>query len=145
MSPGANAVLPKKEPPAVNVWRFILFLVEIAVLHFFIWLPWRTSRPSFLLFFGVGMVQVSATYISETKDVTLGDSLLSLFVMLLAIGGLIAELYVGWHSKPWWQALLLPMPPFFLATVWFKSRNPAPPFFAALPFLLLALLLKIFV
>ena len=91
------------------------------------------------------MVQVSATYISETKSVTLGDSLLSLFVMLLAIGGLIAELYVGWHSKPWWQALLLPVPPFCLASVWFKSRNPAPPFFAALPFLLLALLLRIFV
>ena len=127
------------------VRQFILFLVEIAALYFFIWLPWHTSRPSFLFFFGVGMIQVSATYISEAISVTIGDTLLSLFVMLVAFGGLIAELYIGWHSKPWWQALLLPVPPFFLATVWFKSRNPAPPFFAALPFLLLALLLKIFV
>lgn len=141
MSANANAV--PKEPPAVRARRFVLFLVEIAMLYFLIWLPWRTSRASFLLFFGFGMIQVSATYISESKSTTWRDTLLSLFVMLLAIGGLIAEIMVGWHAKPWWEALLLPIPPFALASVWFKSRNPAPPFFAGIPFLALALLLKI--
>jgi hypothetical protein len=145
MSANANPALPAKEPSAVKIRRFILLLVEMAVLYFFIYLPWRTIQANFLFFFGFGMIQVSATYISESKSTTWGDTLLSLFVMTLAIGGFIAEIVVGWHSKPWWEALLLPIPPFALASVWFKSHNPAPPFFAALPFLLLALLLKIFV
>ena len=143
MSPNANPVLPK-EPPAVRMRRFVLFLVEMSILYFLIWLPWRTSRASFLLFFGFGMIQVSATYISESKSTTWGDTLLSLFVMLLAVGGFIAELVVGFRGKPWWEALLLPVPPFALASVWFKSRNPAPPFFSGVPFLVLALLLKLF-
>jgi hypothetical protein len=146
MSTDSNSVLAK-EPFAVRVRRLILLLVEICILYFFIWVPWRASRASFLLFLGFGMVQVAATYTNEWNPAVVPPLFMNravrVVVSLLGIAGFVVELVVGFGAKPWWEALLLPVPPFALASVWFKSRNPAPPFFAGAVALLLALLLKL--
>jgi hypothetical protein len=133
-----------RKPFAVSFRRFVLLIFEIGILYFLVWAPWRTNPASFCLFFGAGMIQISATYVSELKSTTLGDVLLSLFVMLAALGVLLAEFFIGWHSKSWWLALSLPILPFFLAAVWFKRHASAPPFFAGALLVVLALLLRIF-
>ncbi len=137
----------KKEPLAVSVRRFVLFLIKLCILYFFIWVPWRTNRASFLLFFGSGMIQVAATYAQEWNPAVIPplfmNSFMRLFVSLLAIAAFVVELVVGFGTKPWWEALLLPIPPFLIASVWYKGRNPAPPFFTGAIALVVALLLKI--
>jgi hypothetical protein len=145
MSIDANEA-PQKEPLAVSIRRFVLFLVELCILYFFIWVPWRTNRASFLLFFGSGMIQVAAIYAQEwNPGVTpplFMNGLVRLFVGLLAVALFVFELVIGFGAKPWWEALLLPIPPFIIASVWYKSRNPSWPFISGTIALLLALLLK---
>ncbi len=143
-----NTQATEQAAKAVKVRQFALFVVEVCILYFLIWVPWRTSRASFLVFFGFGMIQVAATYANEfNPGVTpplFMAVLMRVFVGLLAISGLVVELVIGFGAKPWWEALLLPAPPFVIASVWFKSRNPAPPFFAGIFGLMMALLLKLF-
>jgi hypothetical protein len=132
-----------KQPFAVSVRRFILFLAELCILYFFIWIPWRPNRVLFLLFFGVGMIQIAATYAQENnphKPALFMGNIMILLVSILAVAGFIGELVIGFRAKPWWEALLLPIPPFMIASVWFRSRNPAPPFFIGILALFLALL-----
>jgi hypothetical protein len=136
-----------KEPFAVKVRRFVLFLVAVCIIYFFIWVPWHTNRASFLIFCGFGAIQVAATYVNEFNPYIpplFMSSLVRVFVSLLAIAGLVFELVVGFGAKPWWEALLLPIPPFAIASIWFKSRNPAPPFFTGILALVVALLLMLF-
>ena len=137
----------RKEPFAVSLRRLALFIVELLILYFFIWLPWRPSRASFLLFFGAGMIQVAATYALEWNPAVIPplfmNSLVRVFVGLLAITTFVIELVVGFGNKPWWEALLLPLPPLVIASVWYKSRNPAPPFFTGIIALLLAYLVTL--
>lgn len=64
------------------------------------------------------------------------------FVSLLGLVGFIIELKIGFGVKPWWEAPLLPIPPFAMASVWYRQHNPAPPFFTGLFALLLAIALK---
>jgi len=146
MSTDANEAL-QKEPLAVSIRRFVLFLVELCILYVFIWVPWRINRASFLLFFGSGMIQVAATYAQESNPAVTPplfmNALVRLFVGLLAVALFVFELVVGFGTKPWWEALLLPIPPFVIASVWYKGRNPILPFFSGVIALVLALLLKV--
>ena len=66
-----------------------------------------------------------------------------LLVSGLALLGFATELAVGARSKAWWEALLLPIPPFVFASYSFRRTNPLPPFFAGFVALLIALALKI--
>jgi hypothetical protein len=92
------------------------------------------------------MIQVAATYAQEWNPAVTPplfmNSLVRLFVGLLALALFVLELVVGFGAKPWWEALLLPVPPFMIASVWYKSRNPALPFFSGTIALVLALVLK---
>jgi hypothetical protein len=68
----------------------------------------------------------------------------SLFVSGLALVGFVIKLKIGFGSKPWWEALLLPIPPFlFTGVVLFPRHNPVQPFFVGVAALLIALVLKI--
>jgi len=93
------------------------------------------------------MVQLAATYTSEENPVDkpplFMGNLPMVFIGLLALAGFVVELVVGFKAKPWWEALLLPIPPFAFASVWYKRHNPAPPFFTGIFALLLALLGKL--
>jgi hypothetical protein len=137
-----------KEPFDVTVRKGVLLFLAFACLYWFVWIPWRPSRASFLIFFGFGMIQLAATYVSEFNP---GDipplfmsSFVSLFLMLLAIAGLVVELVLGFRAKPWWEALLLPLAPFAFASVMYRVRNPAPSFFTGVIALVMAVLLKLF-
>lgn len=159
-----NAVGTRKGFPkdsfAVSVRRFVMFLLGIGLGYVFIWVPWRSSRVDFLLFYGFGAIQVSAMYTQELREsLTARDAqtlyvwllrspvfmnpFMSLFVSGLALVGFVVELKIGFGSKPWWQALLLPIPPFlFTGVVLFPRHNPVPPFFVGVAALLVALVLK---
>ena len=146
-----SEVIAVPEPFAMTVRKFIVLLVVLCLGYFLIWLPWRNSRTDFLLFFGCGMIQLAATYTHDLRkdpaNYVLGPILflnpfMYLFVSALAFVGLIFELTVGFNAKPWWEALLLPIPPFAFASVWYKRHNPVLPFFTGIIALVVALLLK---
>lgn len=98
------------------------------------------------------MTQLAALYTHDLRNsgmawdgpVFFMNPLVSAFVTLLGLGGFVAELVVGFGSKPWWEALLLPIPPFMFASVWYKRHNPVFPSFTGAFALVLALLLKVF-
>jgi hypothetical protein len=140
---------PAKEPFAVTVRKFVLLLLALGCLYLFVWLPWRPSRASFLVFLGFGMIQLAATYVSQFNPVDIPplfmNSLVRVFVMLLAVAGLVVELILGFGGKPWWEALLLPLPPFLFASVFYRVHNPAPSFFTGVIALVVALLLRLLV
>lgn len=91
--------------------------------YFFIWVPWRSSRANFLLFLGFGMIQIAGVYTQDLHDSVMAwdapplfmNPFMFLFVSGLALLGFATELIVGARSKAWWEALLLPIPPFVLA------------------------------
>jgi hypothetical protein len=138
---------PAKEPFAVTIRKFVLWLLAFGCLYLFVWVPWRPSRASFLAFFGFGMIQLAGTYVSESNPVDIPplfmSSLVSLFVMLLAVAGFVVELILGFGAKPWWEALLLPLPPFLFASVFYRVHNPAPPLFTGIFALGVALMLRL--
>jgi len=57
--------------------------------------------------------------------------------------GVVVELTIGFGSKPWWQALLLPIPPLLLAAYLFRRPSPVLPFFLGIAAVFLAIVLKI--
>jgi hypothetical protein len=136
---------------AVFVRRASLFLLAIALAYFFVWVPWRSSRPNFLFFLGFGMVQIAAVYTQDLCGSAMAwdapplilNPFMSLLVSCLALVGLAIELVIAYASKPWWEFLLLPIPPFIFATYLFRRSNPIPPFVAGVFTLLIALYLKI--
>jgi len=137
-----------KQPFAVTVRRFVLLLLALGLLYLLVWVPWRPSRATFLIFFGFGMIQLAATYVNEFNPADIPPlfmrSFVRVFVGLLAIAGLVVELVVGFRAKPWWEAVLLPLPPFAFASVFYRIHNPAPSFFTGVIALVMALLLKLF-
>jgi len=137
-----------KQPFDVTVRKGVLLFLALACLYWFVWVPWRPSRVSFLVFFGFGMIQLAATYVNEFNPADIPplfmSSLVRLFIRLLAVAGLVIELALGFGAKPWWEALLLPIPPFAFASVLYRIHNPAPSFFTGVMALVMALLLKLF-
>jgi hypothetical protein len=142
-----------KDSFAIFVWRTIQNLLMVCMAYFFIWIPWRGSRAHFLLFIGFGMVQVAGFYVQDLGDNPMAritgpllflNPLMAIFVNGLGLVGFVVELIVGFGAKPWWEALLLPIPPYIFTLLFvFPRRNPAPPFFAGIFALFLALMLKI--
>jgi len=141
-----------KDSFAVFVRRSYQNLLMICMAYFFIWVPWRGSRVDLLLFIGFGMIQVAGFYVQDLADNPMPpitgpllflNPFMSFFVLGLGLLGFVVELIVGFVSKPWWEALLLPIPPYIFTLLFaFPRRNPAPPFFAGVLALLLALMLK---
>ncbi len=146
----AHERLPKHSV-AVSVRRAILFLLVMSIAYFFIWVPWRSSRANFLLFIGFGMIQIAAVYTQDLRgSVMVWDApplfmnpFMSLFVSGLALFGFATELIIGGRLKALWETLLLPIPPFILASYVFPRTNPVRPFFVGVAALILALVLKI--
>jgi hypothetical protein len=140
-----------KDSVAVSVRRAILFLLAMSIAYFFIWVPWRSSPANFLLFLGFGMIQIAAVYTQDLRGSVMAwdapplfmNPFMSLFVSGLALLGFATELIIGARSKAWWEALLLPIPPFVLASYTFPRTNPVRPFVVGVAVLLLALVLKI--
>jgi hypothetical protein len=145
----AGEGLPKRSV-AASVRRATLFLLAIALVYFFIWVPWRTSPSNFPLFLGFGMIQIAAIYTQVLRDGVMAwdapplflNSFMFLLVSGLALVGFVIGLLIGFKSKPWWEGLLLPIPPFVFATYLFRRPNPAPPLSVGLGTLLLSLILK---
>jgi len=140
-----------KDSVAVYVRRAILFLLVMSIAYFFIWVPWRSSPANFFLFYGFGMIQIGAVYTQDLRESVMAfdapplfmNPFVSLIVTGLALLGFATELIIGGRSKAWWEAVLLPVPPFVLASYTFPRTNPVPPFFVGIAALLLALVLKI--
>jgi len=141
-----------KDSFAVFVRRSCQNLLMICMAYFFIWVPWRGSRVDLLLFIGFGMIQVAGFYMQDLADNPMApitgpllflNPFMSFVVLGLGLVGLVVELIVGFVSKPWWEALLLPIPPYIFTLLFaFPRRNPAPPFFAGVFALFLGVVLK---
>lgn len=136
-------------PPSYALRRLVVFLVGLGALYLFAWVPWREHEAIFLLFVGAGMIQLSATYAQESNPAVIPPAFMGVFVRLfvavVAVALLIAELAIGFEFKSWWEAILLPLPTFAVSGIWYKSHNPAPPFFSGLIALILALLVALLV
>jgi len=66
------------------------------------------------------------------------NRIVCVLVMILGLLGLISEFVIGFRSKSWWEALLLPVPPFIVTGIWFVRHNPARPFFVGIAALVAA-------
>jgi hypothetical protein len=147
---------------AIMVRQISMTLIGLFLTYLFLWLPWQTNRSHFLLFFGAGLIQLSVIYMEDVRDDPMGfrfaepkplflsasllcvNNLVYLIVLALAIAGLVMELVVGFHGKPWWEAILLPVPPYlFGLLILFPRHNPAPPFIAGIAAFIIALGLKL--
>src|SRR5258708_17702367 len=99
---------------AASAWRTILFLSVISMAYFFIWVPWRSSRVKFLLFYGFGMIQIAAVYTQDLRESVMAfdapplfmNPFMSLFVTGLALLRFATGLIIGGRSKNWLEALL---------------------------------------
>jgi hypothetical protein len=139
-----------KDSGGVFLRRFVVFLLGLVLAYCFMWLPWRSSRADFLFFIGCGMIQLAAVYTHDLRARVMAwdapslfmNPFMYLFVSLLSLAGFVLELMVGFGTKPWWEALLLPIPPFMFAGLWYTRHNPVFPFFTGVFALVLAFLLK---
>jgi hypothetical protein len=104
-----------KDSGGVFLRRFVVFLLGLVLAYFFMWLPWRSSRADFLFFVGCGMIQLAAVYMAWDAPPLFMNPFMSLCVSLLSLAGFVLELIVGFGAKPWWEALLLPIPPLMFA------------------------------
>jgi len=125
--------------------RYVLLLVVLGMTYLFIWLPWKVSPISFFIFLGFGLIQTAGIYCQDNGPSRAPDvpplflnRIVCVLVMILGLLGLISEFVIGFRSKPWWEALLLPVPPFIVTGIWFVRHNPAPPFFVGIAALVAA-------
>lgn len=132
-----------KDNAGVKIRRAAVIIVGAALGLAGTWLPWRNNPAHFLIFLGCGLIEVSGMKIpfsNEAHNLAMWLTMPEFFmsrrvsatVHILAFVAFVTQIIIAFAHHTWWSALLLWIPPFWVASTIFPGRNPSKPFFLGL-------------